>query len=285
MERDERDEIEDVVHASLGRQLRVTSLLGLLFLVVGFILGHYVAAQHTRELSVSWSKQTEELQHQIEQLRTDLKEEFQQELAEVRESSQQSVQAALQAKPQVQELVSETRRLARATEDLRQSLITRCIEQTEKERARILQELQPYLDRKLAVKASDVSTAVSRLVDQQIQQLRSIAQGELSPQSGESAALAIKSEISPVSGESSPPQPAPGSPSLLPVPGEAAAPDIRESATLAPLPAEVTKRSPIVAEPTTAANEAKQFFKTPRKPQLFIPARKTAAVPEQPAIR
>ena len=41
----DRDTVEDVVHASLGRHLRVTCVLGLLFLGVGFVLGHYVAAQ------------------------------------------------------------------------------------------------------------------------------------------------------------------------------------------------------------------------------------------------
>ena len=55
----DRDSVEDVVHASLGRHLRVTCVLGLLLLGVGFVLGHFVAAQHARELSDHWSHQTE----------------------------------------------------------------------------------------------------------------------------------------------------------------------------------------------------------------------------------
>ena len=159
MERDEREEIEDVIHASLGRQLRVTSLLGLLFLVFGFVLGHYVAAQHTRDLSQQWNRQAEAFRGQIDQLQraqAELKVEVQEQVAQLRRESHSPVTKA--GSPNNGEhLVEETRRLARATEDLRQSLIVRCIEQTERDRNRLLLELQPYVDRKMAIKASEVS--------------------------------------------------------------------------------------------------------------------------------
>lgn len=281
----DRDAIEDVVHASLGRHLRVTCVLGLLFLAVGFILGHYVAAQHTRDLADQWSRKAEALQERIDQMHVDLKGEFQQELATFRENSSPAV-AVTPAEPvveeksqeQEQDLVLETRRLARATEDLRQSLIARCIEQTEREKTRLLKELQPYMDRKMTLKATEVSVAVSRLVDLQVQQLKGLATGDLTATTSQSP-LQFKSEIAPVSGET---RPTTTNPSLLPVPAEASAPEATESVSLAPLPAVSAARSPAAAEPMPSAPKP-QFFTTPRKPQLFIPARKSASLPAAPA--
>lgn len=278
----DRDEIEDVVHASLGRHLRVTCVLGLLFLAVGFILGHYVAAQHTRELADQWSRKAEAFQGRMEQMHTDLKEEFRQELASARQEARQSVEEVAQAKPQNEDLLSETRRLARATEDLRQSLIARCIEQTEREKVRLLNELQPYLDRKMTLKATEVSGAVSRLVDLQVQQLKALATGDLAAATPSPASLQIKSDIAPVSGETNLTQPTTSNPSLLPVPGEASAPEARESVSLAPLPAVSATRGPAEAEPTPSIPVKQPFFTAPRKPQLFIPSRKSAALPSTP---
>ncbi len=234
-----RDEIEDVVHASLGRHLRVTCVLGLLFLAVGFILGHYVAAQHTRDLADQWSRKAEALQARLEQMHGDLKDEFRQELAAARQSSVPPVaetpaEQSTEAKPQDEDLVVETRRLARATEDLRQSLIARCNEQTEREKARLLNELQPYLDRKLTLKATEVSVALSRLVDLQVQQLKGLATTDLTATTTAQGSMPFKSEIAPVSGET---RPTTSNPSLLPVPAEASAPEATESVSLAPLPA------------------------------------------------
>lgn len=277
-----RDEIEDVVHASLGRHLRVTCVLGLLFLAVGFILGHYVAAQHTRDLADQWSRKAEALQERLEQMHGDLKDELRQELAAARQSSVNPVAETPaeqpEAKPQDDDLVVETRRLARATEDLRQSLIARCIEQTEREKARLLNELQPYLDRKLTLKATEVSVALSRLVDLQVQQLKGLATTDLTTATTSQGPLQFKSEIAPVSGET---RPTTSNPSLLPVPGEASAPEATESVSLAPLPAVTAARTPAAAEPKPASSKP-QFFTTPRKPQLFIPSRKSASLPATP---
>lgn len=274
----ERDEIEDVVHASLGRHLRVTSVLGLLFLGVGFVLGHYVSAQHARELSDQSIRRTEDLLGQVEKMNSELKEHVEAELASIRDESEDSVRQILEKKPEHEELVSETRRLARATEDLRQSLIARCIEQTEQERVRLLSELQPYLDRKMTLKATEVSVAVSRLVDLQVQQLKALASGEMS--SNTPSAVQFKSVIAPVSGEANRTPLTTSNPSLLPVPAEASAPEARETASLAPLPPSIT-RTPAVAEPGPLQTATQKFFTTPRKPQLFIPARRSAALPTE----
>lgn len=284
----DRDSIEDVVHASLGRHLRVTCVLGLLFLGVGFVLGHYVAAQHARELSDRWTDRAEELSQQMARADESMKA----ELAQVRELAQSTRRDELTQSARQEEMLNETRRLARATEDLRQSLIARCIAENEREQARILQELQPYLDRKMTIKAAEVSEAINRLVDTQVTQLKTLAEVEASPTPAASQPLAIQSDISPVSGEADVPHcPVPDySSPLVPI-AEGTTPADQEPVALMPMPTTPIVRMPVQAEPsntpTALPSGHPQFFTTPRKSRLFIPARKPVEVSTatEPVVR
>ena len=286
----DRETVEDVIHASLGRHLRVTCVLGLLFLGVGFVLGHYVAAQHARELSDRWTDRAEELAQQLARAEESMKA----ELAEVRSLSQTS-QAHhhddLAQSARHEEMLDETRRLARATEDLRQSLITRCIAENEREKARILQELQPYLDRKMTIKAAEVSEAVNRLVDTQVAQLKTLAQVEAPSAPTADQALTLRSNISPVSAEADAALcPFPDHSPLTPLP-EVTPPTDQERVALMPMPTTPIVHMPVQAEPTSSASALPsghpQFFTAPRKPRLFIPARKPLEVSTatEPVVR
>lgn len=272
----DRDAVEDVVHASLGRHLRVTCVLGLLFLGVGFVLGHYVSAQHARELSDRWASRTDELSQQITQAQEAMKA----DLAQVRQLAQSTQQDDVTQSARREEMLSETRRLARASEDLRQSLIARCIAENQREKARILQELQPYLDRKMTLKAAEVSEALNRLVDTQVTQLRTLAEVEAAPTLVVNQPMAIQSDISPVSGEAAAPHcPAPDYTSPLhPIPEGTNLAD-QEPVALMPMPTTPIVRMPVPAEPThlpiALPSSHPQFFTAPRKPRLFIPARKS----------
>ena len=283
----DREEIEDVVHASLGRHLRITCVLGLLFLVVGFVLGHYVAAQHSRQLSDRWTDRAGELTKQMAEVEEKLRTEW----AQVRERDQASetthIGEARQASQRAEtdrheELLAETRRLARASEDLRRSLIARCIEENEQEKARILNELQPYLDRKMTVQAAEVSEAINRLVETQVNQLKTLAQVELPGASTPALALQLQSHISPVSAQSDAAQcPAPDHSPLTPV-AESPTPAGQESVALLPMPRTLIVRMPAQAEPTSNSTTQPvgnpQFFTAPRQPRLYIPARKPVEV-------
>lgn len=291
----DREAVEDVIHASLGRHLRVTCVLGLLFLGVGFVLGHYVAAQHARELSDRWTDRAEELARQFVQDQGTLKVEFQAELAQVRElaqASHTSHRAELAQSARQEEMLSETQRLARATEDLRQSLITRCIEQNEREQARILQELQPYLDRKMTIQAAEVSNAVNRLVNTQVTQLKTLAQVEAPSQTvAANHALTLRSNISPVSAEADAALcPVPDYSPLAPV-AEVTTPTAQEPVALMPMTMTPMVHLPVPAEPTTSPpaqpSSHAQFFTAPRKPRLFIPARKPLEISKakEPVVR
>ena len=284
----DREAVEDVVHASLGRHLRVTCVLGLLFLGVGFVLGHYVAAQHARELSDRWASRTEELARQVTQVETSLKT----DLEQVRHLAQSTQRDELTRSSRQEEMLHETRRLARAAEDLRQSLIARCIAENEREKARILQELQPYLDRKMTIKAAQVSEAVNRLVDTQVAQLKTLAQVD-TPSTPVAAdqTLSIRSEISPVSAETDAVQcPEPNYSPLTPIP-EGTTPADQEQVALMPMPTTPIIHLPVQAEPSTSPTAVPsghpKFFTAPRKPRLFIPSRKPLEIStaDEPVVR
>ena len=290
----DRDTVEDVVHASLGRHLRVTCVLGLMFLAVGFVMGHYVAAQHARELSDRLATRADQQSDQIDRRVSELQEALKAELAEVRKLAQgtRDRQAAQPAEPlatpqvghgtRQADLLSETRRLAQATEGLRQSLIARCIEQNELEKARILEELQPYLDRKMTIPATEVSEALQHLVETQVTQLKTLAKVEIPPTLSSDLASSLHSEIFPISGESEATDcPAPTHSPLIPI-AEVHAPAVQEPVNLMPMPRSQLTRMPVPAEPTavqgSGTSRQAQFFSAPRKPRLFIPARKPVEV-------
>lgn len=275
----DREEVEDVVHASLGRHLRVTCVLGLLFLVVGFVLGHSVAAQHSRELSDRWADRAGELSKQMAQVEENLKT----ELAQVRELAQASQSAEVAEVDRHEEMLSETRRLARDSEVLRRSLIARCIEENEREKARLLNELQPYLDRKMTIQAAEVSEAVNRLVDTQVNQLKTLAQIERPGMVTPTLAVQIPSNISPVSAQTdSTLCPAPDHRPLTPVADIPTNPAAPENVALMPMPRTPIVRMPAQAEPTAGSSSKHvgntPFFTAPRQPRLFIPARKPVEV-------
>ncbi len=47
----DRADVERIAYQAIGHQFRLPSLFSMLLLVVGFVLGHYVAARHTGELA------------------------------------------------------------------------------------------------------------------------------------------------------------------------------------------------------------------------------------------
>ncbi|HVJ69503.1 MAG TPA: hypothetical protein VM510_16115 [Caulifigura sp.] len=47
----DRAEVERIAYQAIGQQFRLPSLFSMLLLVVGFVLGHYVAARHTGEIA------------------------------------------------------------------------------------------------------------------------------------------------------------------------------------------------------------------------------------------
>ncbi|MFO1007601.1 MAG: hypothetical protein U0929_16685 [Planctomycetaceae bacterium] len=292
----DREEIEDLVYASLGRHLRVTCVLGLLFLGIGFVMGHLVAAQHTRVVSERWAAQAEQLSKQMTLVESKLKA----ELAKVRELSKtQSVAPPATPTAVVPEqemtppvIVTESRADAEATDVAKASTATaqqecreqvvRCIEETEREKVRIQTELQPFLDRKLKIEATEVLRAVNRLLENQVAHLKTLASGESPVVQTSDSPYFRPSTISPISGESTPARSASSVVApLLPVPGDQAA--ASEDATLMPLPNSRVARVPVAAEPSQgddrdALESSQPVQSKPVRRSIFLSSRKPVAV-------
>ena len=281
----DRETVEDLVHASLGRHLRITCVLGLLLLAVGFILGHFVAAQHTRQMSERWAARAEQLTQQVNKSEQNMKA----ELAKVRELAQSQpsrLQTGSPTAPAVSPVSQATvkhkdaRQLTCEAEVERRLLIARCIEETEREKARILSELQPYLDRKMTIEATVVSKVVHRLVDSQVAQLKTLAPVENPTAPASDVSYFGPMDISPVSAESIPPR---RSAPLMPIPAEKGLGTDDEGVVLMPLPSSTVSRVPVPAEPShtgeTELGHPPQFFAAPRrKTRVFITSRKPREV-------
>jgi hypothetical protein len=296
----DREEIEDLVYASLGRHLRVTCVLGLLFLGIGFVMGHLVAAQHTRVMTERWAAQADQLSKQVAQVESKLKA----ELAKVRELTKTQVPtppatptAATQDNTLtppviITEASLQESQQAKASEHTAKSQlqcreqVARCIEETEREKARIQSELQPYLDRKLMIQATEVSSAVNRLLDSQVAHLKSLAGDESPVAHAQVAPYFRPSSISPISGESAPSrtQSARMSP-LLPVPADQSTSS--DDAALMPLPNTQMARVPVAAEPSrersTVLESPQPTLSNPPRRSIFIRGRKPVKVTKNAA--
>lgn len=61
----DRAEVERIAYRAIGHQFRLPSLFSMLLLIVGFVLGHYVAARHTGELADRFEQRMTALQEKI----------------------------------------------------------------------------------------------------------------------------------------------------------------------------------------------------------------------------
>ncbi len=61
----DRAEVERIAYQAIGHQFRLPSLFSMLVLVVGFVLGHYVAARHTGELADRLEERITALQEKL----------------------------------------------------------------------------------------------------------------------------------------------------------------------------------------------------------------------------
>ena len=64
----DRAEVERIAYQAIGHQFRLPSLFAMLVLVVGFVLGHYVAARHTSEIAERFEARITALQDKVASL-------------------------------------------------------------------------------------------------------------------------------------------------------------------------------------------------------------------------
>lgn len=64
----DRAEVERIAYQAIGHQFRLPSLFAMLVLVVGFVLGHYVAAKHTSAIAERFEARITALQEKVASL-------------------------------------------------------------------------------------------------------------------------------------------------------------------------------------------------------------------------
>jgi len=64
----DRAEVERIAYQAIGHQFRLPSLFSMLLLVVGFVLGHYVASRHTAEIAARFEARINSLQEKVDSL-------------------------------------------------------------------------------------------------------------------------------------------------------------------------------------------------------------------------
>ncbi len=61
----DREEVERIAYQAIGQQFRLPSLFAMLLLLVGFVLGHYVAARHTGVIADRFEQRITDLQEKL----------------------------------------------------------------------------------------------------------------------------------------------------------------------------------------------------------------------------
>jgi hypothetical protein len=151
----DQQKIERIVHEALGRQLRSMSLLALLLGVLGFFVGHFVAASYSRQVNERLEVRLAELQGQIGVL-TDRCNRMEDQHAETLTSVLQIEQLHLEA----------------ARHDA--SALRTLIVGIDAQRAASIQQLDTYITRRLYVPPAVVTAAMNRLVDDQLLQMERV---------------------------------------------------------------------------------------------------------------
>jgi hypothetical protein len=194
----DRAEVERIAYQAIGQQFRLPSLFSMLLLVVGFVLGHYVAARHTGEIADRFEARMTALQEKVDSLqsggtvapnRTTAATLSGTVTAEKPGADAESVTSPFDSTTSNFQLTGMSRTFDAATTDfamLSSSSFLANVEATttttraviddlrkaaEIERDACLAELQPYVDRKLSVPAATVSQVIETIYADQDRRL------------------------------------------------------------------------------------------------------------------
>jgi hypothetical protein len=163
-------DVERIAYAAIGRHLRVMCVLALLLLVIGFLMGHHIASQHSRHLTSDFNQRTDLLLERIATLDKDVA-----GLRSVKsvDSADLKHQATrLEQLIREQDAQMETaRRANEEAEQHRRAFVVQCIEQMELDRRSLLRELKPYFEQSRPIAPAEVSEAMTRVVDAQVGRL------------------------------------------------------------------------------------------------------------------
>jgi hypothetical protein len=230
--------IERIVHEALGRQLRSMSLLALLLGVLGFFVGHFVAASYSRQANERLEFRLAELQGQIGVL-TDRCNRMEDQHAETLTSILQIEQLHLEA----------------ARHDA--SALRTLIVGIDAQRAASIRELDTYITRRLYVPPAVVTAAMNRLVDDQLLRMERVLANVESRLPAEALAMSSDADVRTGTIAAAPPPPVETIEDVISRPLRVPAP--------APTPAPVTSTQPEQVRPDGSS----EYFAQPR-PRGFL---------------
>jgi hypothetical protein len=233
--------IERIVHEALGRQLRSMSLLALLLGVLGFFVGHFVAASYSRQVNERLEVRLAALQGQIGVL-TDRCNRMEDQHAETLTSILQIEQLHLEA----------------AQHDA--SALRTLIVGIDAQRAASIQQLDTYITRRLYVPPAVVTAAMNRLVDDQLLRMERVLANVESRLPAEALAIDSAADAHPGAIAAAPPPP-------VEIDDEVISSRPRQ------IPANAPTRGPLtVTQPADDGvdDSAEYFQQPPRRGFLFI---------------
>jgi hypothetical protein len=187
----DRAEVERIAYQAIGHQFRLPSLFSMLVLVVGFVLGHYVAARHTGEIADRFETRITELQQKVASLESGAVHSTASLTGSIGSealSREDGAASPFDCGSSNFRLTGMSRTFDAATTDfamLSSSLVgdaetttttTRAViddlrKAAEAERDACLAELQPYVDRKLSVPATTVVHVIETIYADQDRRL------------------------------------------------------------------------------------------------------------------
>jgi hypothetical protein len=151
----DRRDVQDIVHEALGRQLRLAMVACVMMIVVGFVLGHYVAAAHSRVAG-------DRLEQRLDEL-----------IAHVGALQRQSLEQQAAQRTTLETLASlEQLRRDQAARD--REALRLIIAGAQDRRTACLRELEPFAKRRLMVPTPQVVAVVNEFVDRQVGQVQQL---------------------------------------------------------------------------------------------------------------
>jgi len=149
-------QLEDQIHRIMGRQLRVLALFSVLLMVVGFVLGHYVAAFQVGY----WAKNVEQ---QLAELEVRLDERLGETAGQVADDASQQVETLESELDQLRNEIARVADHIESDREVRAAWLARLSESAMQQRDQCLDELEVYRQRRRTVPVEMVVQCVQRL--------------------------------------------------------------------------------------------------------------------------
>ncbi|MFG0332604.1 MAG: hypothetical protein ACF8TS_04500 [Maioricimonas sp. JB049] len=172
----QKRQLEEQIHQMIGRQLRVFALFSLLLMVVGFALGHYVAAFQVGY----WANRVES---QLQELQKRFDAKLDESTGQMAADSQRQMQDLSGDIDRLEQRLSRLRGLVEARQQRQTGQLARLRQTVQRQHEQCLQDLDAWRARNRPVPVTLVSQCVERLVSARLADLEELARDQ-TPEAG-----------------------------------------------------------------------------------------------------